>query len=61
MRSFMLYIIDKLWPTFIAVVVTQFVTQRFIEMRKPSTTVVIQGLQFSSETSREENRTYGNL
>jgi hypothetical protein len=44
MRNYLIYIIDKLWPTFIAVIVTQFVTQRIIEMRKPKLEMVPEGI-----------------
>jgi hypothetical protein len=45
MRNFLFYMVDKLWPAFVAVVVTQFVTQRFIEMRKPRLEMVSEGVQ----------------
>jgi len=38
------YIIDKLWPTFIAVIVTQFVAQKLIEMRKPKLEMMPEGV-----------------
>lgn len=37
------YIIDKLWPSFIAVIVTQIVTQKIIEMRKPRVVMIPEG------------------
>jgi hypothetical protein len=37
------YIVDKLWPTFVAVIVTQIVTQRIIEMRKPKLELIPEG------------------
>jgi hypothetical protein len=38
-------IIEKLWPAFVAVVLTQWVTQKFIEMRKPKLEMVPEGVQ----------------
>jgi hypothetical protein len=37
------YIVDKLWPTFVAVIVTQIVTQKIIEMRKPKLEITSEG------------------
>ena len=45
MTCFLTYIVDKLWPTFIAVIVTQIVTQKIIEMRKPMLEMVPEGRQ----------------
>jgi hypothetical protein len=45
MIDYVLAIFDKLWPTFIAVVVTQFVTQRFMEMRKPRLEMASEGVK----------------
>ena len=40
MTCFLIYIVGKLWPIFVAVVVTQLLTQKFIEMRKPKLEMV---------------------
>jgi hypothetical protein len=45
MRFYLIYIFDKLWPTFFAVIVAQWVTQKFIEMRKPKLEMVSEGIQ----------------
>jgi len=48
MKYCLIYIIDKLWPIFVAVILTQFVTQKFIEMRKPRLKMVPEGMQLRS-------------
>jgi hypothetical protein len=45
MKYWLLYLIDKLWPVFVAVIVTQLIVQRFIEMRKPKLELVPEGIQ----------------
>lgn len=44
MGCYLIYIVDKLWPTFFAVIVAQWVTQKFIEMRKPKLKMVPEGI-----------------
>lgn len=44
MRYYIMYFIDKLWPTFIAVIVTQWVAQKLFEMRKPKLEMVPEGM-----------------
>jgi len=44
MRCYLIYIVDKLWPIFFVVIVTQWVTQKFIEMRKPRLEMVPEGI-----------------
>lgn len=43
-----LYIIDKLWPAFVAVLATQLVIQKLIEMRKPKLEMVREGVKAHS-------------
>lgn len=45
MRCYLIYIVDKLWPIFFVVIVTQWVTQKFIEMRKPKLEMVTEEIQ----------------
>ena len=45
MECYLIYLLDKLWPIFLAVIVTQWVTQKFIEMRKPTLEMVPEGIQ----------------
>jgi len=45
MRCYLIYIVDKLWPIFFVVIVTQWVTQKFIEMRKPKLEMVPEQIQ----------------
>ena len=40
----LLNIIDKLWPVFVAVLTTQYLTQKFIETRKPKLEMVPEGI-----------------
>jgi hypothetical protein len=40
----LIYIIEKLWPIFVAVIVTQFVAQKLIEMRKPKLEMLPEGI-----------------
>ena len=40
MISYLIYIVDKVWPPFVALVVAQWLAQRFIEMRKPKLQMV---------------------
>jgi hypothetical protein len=53
------YIVEKLWPVFLAVMVTQWVAQRFIEQRKPKLELVPEGVQPNTwkkfDGSLEEN------
>jgi len=44
MECCLMYVLDKLWPIFLAVIVTQWVTQKFIEMRKPKLEMVPEGI-----------------
>ena len=39
---------DKLWPIFVAVILTQWLTQKFIEMRKPKLEMVPEGTKAGS-------------
>ena len=43
--SWFLYLVDKLWPVFVAVGVTQWMAQKLIEMRKPRLEMVPEGIQ----------------
>jgi hypothetical protein len=45
MRCYLIYIFDKLWPAFFAVIVTQYVAQKLIEIRKPKLEMVPEGIQ----------------
>lgn len=45
MGDFFIYLVDKLWPMFIAVIVTQIVTQRIVELRRPRLEMVPEGVQ----------------
>jgi hypothetical protein len=40
----LIYLLDRLWPIFLAVIVTQWVTQKLIEMRKPKLEMVPEGI-----------------
>ncbi len=47
MSQIFIYIADKLWPVFLAVGVTQWAVQKFVEMRKPSLEMVPEGESYS--------------
>jgi hypothetical protein len=44
MRCYIVYLIDKLWPIFVAVIVTQWAAQKLFEMRKPKLEMVLEGM-----------------
>jgi hypothetical protein len=46
--SWLLYFVDKLWPVFLAVALTQFLVQKLIEMRKPRLEMVPEGTKPNS-------------
>ena len=48
MGCFLINILDKLWPAFVAVVVTQLLVQKFIEMRKPKLEMIPEGVKAHS-------------